>query len=252
MAPLIIADRPDPLIEMFCDGVRSRGRRIEWLDFAEAANLFRVSRQGLTCTVYPDLPTILRLPHSDRAWDDADQQFHRAERRSLVWAAAALMKSVVINRPNVHGFAACGSSSAHVIRHRLGLSVGALEVCASECPDPMGEAAHWWTESAREGFARPWHDSAITGPFRAGAVHADDEQSLVIVAGAEVLRAPTHQLRQASAEACRKLGLGFAAVSWRRRHGEESLLRVDPHPRLDHVAGVEEAVTDALWAVLNT
>ena len=208
--------------------------------------------------VEPAMPMFVRLPASLSPWADREAQFHYAEICSLVWAAAALSASQVINRPDAFGLAGRCSSSSTVLRRRARHEIGGTEVFASALPEPSGPSDEWWVEPQVARMAMPWTSrDARSGPFRAGQVRPGFELRAVIVVGDQAFSGAVSggvfDIAGSSVEICRTLDITFARVTWRCYAHEETpvLVQVNPQPSLADIGDLWSDVVSHLLSELG-
>jgi hypothetical protein len=258
---LVVADRPDPLAERFVNSARAAGRSVEHLDYPNAAGRLSLSRVGRSVQIEPTVPIFLRLPRAARPWADGEVNFHRAERCSLVWAAAALTNAPVINRPNALGLAAGWSSSTTVACRRADIKADSREIFASQPPEPASavfpavDESEWWFEDQQTGRILSYSErGAARGPIRAGRLRPGFELRVVTVVGARAFECQgvPASILERSMGAAMGLGLGFASVTWRWYASTASgeLARVSPHPILHDVGDRWDDVASALLSEL--
>jgi hypothetical protein len=239
---LIIADPPDPLAQRLSDHAMSSGWPTEWLTYADASRRLSLARTGSTTVVSPTIPMFLRLPLAASPWEDGENQFHRAEIHSLVWAAAALNDAPVVNRPDSFGFSSRYALSTSVIRQRSGFGPNGPEVFSSDPPNPLGPVDEWWVELQSDRSTFPWTPEDMgKGPYRAGRVRPGFRLLVVPVVGrdgiGDAIEGSKTELLMTSARICNSLGLAFATVSWRwyAEDGTTEFARLNPHPTLEEI-----------------
>ena len=253
---MVIADDPDLLVDRFVCYAESNGCSVERLSYANACRRLSISRAGSSVRVEPVVPMLLRLPSSN-PWADDESQFHRAERCSLVWAAAALSSSPAINRPDAFGFSSQFALSTAVVKSRAGLRVDAPESYSSEVPEPLGPSSEWWLERQEDRRTIAWsmrEDAA--GPFRAARVRPGFVLRTYTVVGdrsfVDIPGTSDVEIGQSSIELCKGLGVAFATVTWRWYASEQTaeFARLNPHPTIGDVGAAWAGVAPKLLSEL--
>lgn len=163
----------------------------------------------------------------------------------MLWAAAALTRAPVLNRPTGRGFEARWSSSGAVTERRAETETAPELYACSPAGLGAPSDAPWALEDSR-GRTRPW-TGADTGeaPYRARPLLADERYERVVVLGERAWRITSVPLERLDLEArssalAARLGLAFACVTWGIDDAQESarLARIDPYPRADQVLPV--------------
>src|SRR5690349_2642094 len=230
---LVVAPATDPLARDLAERGRSAGIEVEVVSHDAAAGLFTLSRRAGVDRVSPDRPIFLRLPAGLPPGTPDDRQFHDAERRAIVWAAAALTSAPVVNRPGVHGFQGRVWPSTAVLRRRAGLPGSGTEVFTC-CPRHAGSALKgddWWLEHLGTYQVSPAASAPPCGPFRAGRLTGQPRVALACVVGSDVLLSPglpvslVQRMEEDSRRICQALGVTFATIPW-----HEATESAEPQP----------------------
>jgi hypothetical protein len=185
--------------------------------------------------------------------------------RSL-WAAAALSKSTVINRPGVDGFMGRLSHSAALTELRAGCG-GALEVFAKSAPPPPEDRKQETVPLLLEGMEQRWYIQDLgtyrtaawphmpegVGPYRARWASTEPAYEVVAVLGSNAWRCTIvpldHlELEQKSIFLLKQLKLVFGTVIWSISQDLKSatLARVNSFPTMGQVQFVWTSLGPAL------
>jgi hypothetical protein len=258
---LIVATPDDPVAIETRDYLAEHSRRAIVLDPFDAAQVFTVGvRNGMAC-VEPEMPLFLRLPAPPSPRPSFDAEFHYHECLAQLWAAAALMRSPVINRPTVQSLGSRVSYSAALTEFRAAEPVGYVEVFSSSFPDPVGEGGEqWWVQDSGTMTTAAWPQQPQgKGPFRARWSAADPVFELVVVLDDHAWRCTTAELghlrlRERSIALAAELGLTLAALTWRiEPDGAVGyLVHVEPFPGLEILRMVWFGLGPQLLAMLSS
>lgn len=233
------------------EALSRRGWRCAFLDGPSAARFFtiRVAESGVK--ISPDIPLFVResaWPRDKGASDD--EQFLRWEAYSTFWAAAALCKSPVINRPARRS----SRLTTSTIASRTGLRSGNAhrELYVSKPAMALGrlDPPIWGQDidfRAKEISAlRP------NVPARLRTVDVDARYEIVSVVGARAFTATDDPrtrrdgLAARSMEIAARLGLQFASVIWMVNADTATPVRVSGEPSMAELRACQEGVLNAL------
>lgn len=250
----IVASPGDALAGAFEGLARSRGRGVDRLTHDEAAASISIEVAPDGLRIVPDAALFLRPP-LERPAEDEDAAFLQAERQAHLWAAAALSRFPVVNRPTPAGLWGRATYSGAVTERRAGLVSRRNEVfCTDAFLRPWPGA---WAAARPDGVVLPW-PATQTGPFRARPIDAGEEYEAVIVAGDLAWhRTDTPlwdlELDARSVAAARNLELTFAVVWWAIPPAADSsaLVRVVPAPSFADVAPRWPLVGETLLSLLS-
>jgi hypothetical protein len=254
---LVVASRHDPVAALLAEYARARGRTPIVLEHADAARLFTIENGAAGARVEPEVPMLLRPPMPRVPGRDSDTVFLDGECGAVLWAAAALTKAPVLNRPGERGFEGRWSPSGSVTERRADVAVDA-ELYASGNGGEQPDRRRWALEDPR-GRTRIWSGADESeGPFRARPVLDDERYECVVVLGERAWRTTLAEIEQfelerRSVDVVARLGLAFAVVTWGVERGLSSvrLARVDPYPRADQLVPVWGEVAPALLEALG-
>jgi len=254
---LLVADPRDPMATLMTAEARRHDRRLVAVTHEDAGRMFTILGEAEGARVEPDLPMLLRPAPPPVPNLDSDARFLGGESLAVLWAAGALARSPVLNRPTTRGFEAgwCYSGAITERRARTGM---ALELYARDETDAGPPDDRAWAVEDMRGRTRRW-TSPDTGdaPFRARPVIEGEAYERVVVVERQAWRSTTVALDAFDLEArsiaiARNLGLGFVAVTWGLDPGLEQarLARIDPYPRVDQLLPVWQEVAPALIEAL--
>lgn len=255
---LLIADRRDPVATLIAAEARRHDRCLLVMEHEDAGRLFTIAGEAEETRIEPDLPMLLRPTAPPIPNRESDAVFLGGESLATLWAAAALARSPVLNRPSTRGFEAGWSSSGAVTERRAKARV-APEIYARAQSDAGPPDERAWAVEDMRGRTRRWV-GADTGdaPYRARPVIEDEGYERVIVLNQQAWRSTTLDLDHfglegLSIEIARNLGLGFVAVTWGLDPALENarLARIDPYPRVDQIFPVWAELGPALIAALS-
>jgi hypothetical protein len=246
----------DALADAVAQRVISRGRRAIMLSVPEAAEFFTVELDGLGARVTPDLPVFV-APLSARGGadvGDSDADFHESERLGALWAAAALMRSPVINRPGQFGFSGrCASSSASTALS-CGEFDGRSELYFRGTPACARITSEWVEDIER--YQMTAGSSRDPGTYRSRDTTRVSGYYPVAVVGERcfpclVDDARLNTVADRSIDAVRKLELSFAVLFWGILAGDEAVLSaVFPWPNLVQLGASRDIVIESLAGLL--
>jgi hypothetical protein len=258
---IVIGEPGDRLAANFAATAKAEGHSVMFDGITASVQRLAIATSQDVCRVLPDVPMLLRLPPHPVPLLDGDEAFHRGERMAMLWAAAALSRSPVINRPGAGGFAGRCSPSAALTEIRAGVFAGRQEVFSRVPPPPAGDPGGrlWCLQDTGTYATACWpHVPVGAGPYRARQVEADEEYELVTVVGERAWRASTVPLESLALEArsvalVAALELTFAVVTWgiSRQRAGGVMARVNPFPTWEQVWHVWPDVASALLAALQ-
>jgi hypothetical protein len=259
---VVVGEPEDRLAAELAARARAEGRSVLFAGIAACIERIVVATSCDSCRVDPDVPMLLRLPPPPATLLPPDEAFHRGERLAMLWAAAALCRSPVINRPGTGGFSGRCSPSAALTEIRAGVFAGRTEVFSRVPPPPAGMDATggiWCLQDTVTHSTTCWPDVPVgIGPYRARPVDPDEAYELVTVVGESAWRASTVPLESLALEArsialVAALELTFAVVTWAvSRQGARGVpARVNPFPTLEQVRHVWPEVASTLLRVLR-
>jgi hypothetical protein len=253
---LVVAEAGDELAAQLVGRARLAGRTVLHVGYREAARILCVTQDAETLVV-PECPMLVRAPYAPPSGTPQREAFHQSEIRALVWAAAALTRSPVVNRPNADGFAGRVARSSAVVRLRAGLPPR-QEIFASHASAALTDEPHddWWFEHqgsyAGFGGGRPLNDR---GPYRVGCSGSADDVMIACVVGSLVTVNPPGAealVRDRSGAVATALDLQFATMVWRRGLDSDfELGRVNPYPTLLELGDRVDDVMAELLAMLK-
>jgi hypothetical protein len=265
MDVLIVGSLSDGVVRETAILLEERSRRVTVADTETAARLFTIRVERGETTVEPDLPIFLRATSPPAVRAGFDDAFLHGESLATLWAAAALCRSPVINRPTTYALAGNISASAAINERRAGIYSGNIEVFAGSrpCPPEPDSASgfpfrkQWYAQAQGDWRATPWQEASRNGVYRARWASVDPAYDIVVVLGAQTWRCTTVPLdhlglEQRSRAICGRLKLQFAALIWDIAPDLQSaaLARVDPYPSMEQIQyvwlGLGPAIAEAL------
>lgn len=215
---LVIADQNDSLACALVEYGLKREIDIERAGLDSAVQKLSVTREGDVVTVEPQCALFLRPTYVST--DNRIARFHEDEKRSLLWAAAALTTAPVINRPTVLGLAGPSWLSMAHLRRRAGLPCDRYETFSSDV-DPAGPLDEWWVEDYTTRQVSPARELLSSrGPFRGGQLpRAISVRWVTVVLSEASISGPCEPstataIRTGSLQICQSLGLQFASIPW--------------------------------------
>jgi hypothetical protein len=234
---LIVAGGEDKVATRLGIALEKRGRPIIRLDGPSAARIFSLRVLPNSTVVVPNLPMFVRASawaHT-RTARDGDEHFLWAEAYATFWAAAALSRAPVINRPTPSGPA--GQFTSTAIAAALGMSgVPGPEVHASGPEMITDPTAETWGENVHL-QSGPVALLPQKVPLRARKVNQDSLYEIVTVVGLRAFPATmdprTMELRLVSRSVliARKLKLDFATITWSIDPAGATAIRVHATPQ---------------------
>jgi hypothetical protein len=248
---LIVAGSDDELARQLYEALGRRGRHCAFLDGPSAARLFtiRVAKSGVQ--VSPDIPLFVR----ESAWPrnkgvSDDERFLRWEAYATFWAAAALCKSPVINRPARRA----SRFTMSTVASRMGLRSASAyrELYVSKPASALGRLdPPIWGEDI------DFHAKEISAlrpnvPARLRTVDVDARYEIVSVVGARAFTATDDPrtrrdgLAARGVEIAARLGLHFASVTWTVNAGAARPVRVSGEPSMADLRACQQEVLDGL------
>jgi hypothetical protein len=242
---VIVSDPADEVARELQAYVADTDRTAVILDVFDAAQAFTIIVRAGEAVVEPEVPMFLRFPAMPAQRLSFDAEFHVGECVAQIWAAAALSRAPVINRPAAALAGGRTSPSAAVTESRAGLSGtagGGIEVFSSQYPEPVpGDGERFWVEDLGTLRTRAWPQRpGGSGPYRARWSDGDPVMEIVVVLGDRAWRCTTADidhldLERQSIAAAAALGLTLAAFTWRvtGEGASARLVNVDPHPALE-------------------
>jgi hypothetical protein len=250
---LIVAGKKDRVADRLRRDLERIGRRAEILDGPSAARLFTIRVQPSGATVKPSPPMFVRASawwYNDSS-ADADERFLRAEAYAAFWAAAALSKSVVINR------IARSGGGGRLTAGALAAAMGALDAAARDIyasgpefiENSCGEAI--WGEDCefRIGSISELRPGE---PLRARKVNPTALYEIVTVVGDRAFcatadpRSAELDLADRSAALCRRVDTHFATITWAIDELGATPVRLNPSPEEPELRYAWRDVSQAL------
>jgi hypothetical protein len=217
---LIIARQDDGIAIRLRQALERRRHRVSHLDGPSAAHLFTIRVESNSTSVAPPVPIFVRASAwwYDQAPQDPDYGFLRAEEYATFWAATALSRAPVINRPGRYG--AVGRMTSGAIASALNLQP---ELACSESyasgPEVVEGADDIWGEDANY-VSAPIKDLQARIPVRARKVNPNALYEIITVVGTSAFAA-TDDSRTAeldlicqSLALARKANVHFATITW--------------------------------------
>lgn len=257
---IIVGDRADRFSIEVVEIAKQTGYVAAILDVFEAGQLFSVSIDSGCAVVTPDLPMLLRMSSPSAMRTDFDTSFQYGECLATLWAAAALSKSTVLNRPTPSSFWGRSSNSSVLTKLRAGLSEEEIEVFSLHPTAPPTELANqqWYVQDLTTYTTTAWPNIPEgEGPYRAYYSDPDPAYEMVVVLGDQAWRCTTAllehlELEQKSISIIKKLELTFGVVIWSISPDFENaaLFRVNPFPSMQQVQFVWPALAPALLEAL--
>jgi hypothetical protein len=217
----IVALEADAVARAVSKAARLRGYRAETLTPLEYAATVDVRVGGETVLVEPDVPLLLRAPSIGQD-HSPDAEFLVAEASAVMHSAAALQRSVVINRPSaVARFGRTSGLLDHALRAAT-IDPELAEVVRRErftSRFPSGAEALEVEEVGTGDAAWVPEQPHGAGPYRARGGRREDDQAVVVVLGGRWwARRPAfsarHDLGPRSAAVLAALDLTFGSVHW--------------------------------------
>jgi hypothetical protein len=229
---LIVGRREDAVARRLESALTARGHSAAWLDGPTSARLFTIRVTAAGAQVTPDLPMFIRptpwWPTDAEA--TADARFLRNECYATFWAAAALCRRRVINRPSADGT---------VYRLTAGSlrtdECGGSEIYASGPEQIADDDGALWGENAEYRVGELATLPAGV-PVRARPVDVSAGYEIVTVVGAQAFPATTdarsaeHDLASRSIALAQRFGVHFAAVTWAATDDAAEAVRLNPFP----------------------
>ncbi|AFY31477.1 hypothetical protein [Calothrix sp. PCC 7507] len=253
---VIVGDRSDFLAIAVVNLAKEQGFVAEILDVCAAAQLFTVSIDSGCAIVTPDIPLLLRMPAPSTIREDFDASFQYGECLATLWAAAALMKSTVINRPTPFSAWGRASNSTVLTEVRAGLSPEGMEVFSLHPPAPAQQLVNqqWYLQDMTTFTDTPWPEiPGGEGPYRAYYSDSEPAYEMVVVLGEQAWRSTTAplehlQLESRSISVMKPLDITFGVVIWSISPDLDHavLFRVNPFPSLQQVQFVWHSLAPAL------
>jgi len=250
---LIVASPRDELACQLHEAVSRRGRRCTLLDGPSAARLFTIRVGEGGAHVSPDIPLFIRAsawPRQEGASED--ERFLRREAYATFWAAAALCKSPVINRPA--GRSSMARLTISAIASRMGLRPGDKhsELYVSKPAMALGRLdPPIWGEDID---FRTSEISALRPdvPARLRTVDVDARYEIVSIVGTRAFAATDDPrtrrggLPARSRKMAAHFGLHFASVTWMVNADTATPLRVSGEPSMAELRTCRDAVLEGL------
>ena len=250
---LIVAGPHDDVACRLHEALQFRGVQCEYLDGVSAATAFTIRVDDTGVGVCPDVPLFLRASAwgGDASASD-DERFLREEAYATLWAAAALSRSPVINRPTSTG--PVGRLTVSGIASRTGIPMTDVhrELYVSDPAMAVGrlDPPMWGEDSefrTREFAALPQHS-----PARLRSVVPDACYEIVSTVGARAFsvtddpRSRQLGLLDRSLAMADSLGLNFATVTWSVSADDALPARVNAQPDTAEMYTCIDAVVAAL------
>ncbi|QEX20733.1 hypothetical protein FRZ61_06520 [Hypericibacter adhaerens] len=254
---LLIADRRDPVATLIAAEARRHDRRLVVMEHEDAGRMFTIVGEADATRVEPDLPMLLRPTSPPIPNRDAGARFLSGESHAALWAAAALARSPVLNRPTLQGFEAGWCYSAAITERRARAAMAPELYARDEADAGPPDDRSWAVEDVR-GRARRWvRPDTGDAPYRARPVIEDEAYERVVVVNRQAWRSTLaaldgFDLEGRSIAIAGELGLGFAVVTWGLdpRLAQARLARIDPYPRVDQLLPVWQEAAPALIEAL--
>jgi hypothetical protein len=253
-ADVIVVDEPADLFgAAFCDWALARGVRAARLRLPEVASELSIAGDGDRPTVEPEMAMLLRPLQGVRPPALPDERFIWGEQFATLWAAAALTRSPVVNRPNEWGWASKTTMSAVVTERRAGLEAPPAESVWKRCPPGKPFSHHQDLET----WAQPDDPSQLEfGRSRALPPMCGFDQVVVVGERAWRVTAPgVHDaaIEETSIRATAVLALAFATISWGfpADGGAPLITKINGFPTLRECVPVLDSVFDALLEQLQ-
>lgn len=253
---IIVGDRGDRFATEVVNFAKQKGFIAEILDVCEAAQLFTVNVDSGRAIVTPDIPLLLRMPAPSTIRQDFDSSFQYGECLATLWAAAALMKSTVINRPTPFSAWGRAANSSILTSHRAGLHPKGREVFSLYPAAPPQEFANqqWNVQDLTTYIDTPWPEIPEgKGPYRAYDSDTDPAYEMVVVLGKQAWRCTTApleelQLEYQSISIIQQLEMTFGVVIWSISPNLDNyaLFSVNPFPAIQQVQFVWHSLAPAL------
>ncbi|QSJ14639.1 hypothetical protein JYQ62_22350 [Nostoc sp. UHCC 0702] len=257
---IIVGDRGDRFAIEVVNLAKQKGFVAEILDVCEAAQLFTVSIDSGCAIVTPDIPLVLRMSAPSAIRQDFDTSFQYGECLATLWAAAALMKSTVINRPTPFSAWGRAANSSVLTQVRAGLTPEGTEIFSLHPPTPPQELVNqqWNVQDLTTFIDTPWPEIPEgEGPYRAYYSDFDPAYEMVVVLGEQAWRCTTAslehlQLENQSIAMIKQLEMTFGVVIWSisPNLNNSTLFRVNPFPSMQQVQFVWHSLAPALIDIL--
>jgi hypothetical protein len=229
---LIVGHREDAVARRLEAALAARGHNAAWLDGPAAARLFTIRVIAVGNQVAPDMPMFVRpVPWWDTdAQASPDARFLRNECYAAFWAAAALCRRSVINRPTPDG------PVYRLTAGSLGTDAAGLGEIHASGPEQVAEddGAFWGENTEYRVGALAMLPSGV--PVRARRVDLGAGYEIVTVVGAQAFPATTDPRSAAHDLAARSIGLArrfrvhFATVTWAVTDDTAEAVRLNPNP----------------------
>lgn len=255
---LLVCEPDDPVAVGLASVALSRGRRPILLDHDQAGRLFSVASAPDGARVEPEVPIMLRPRTAPPRAMTPDERFLRGEAWATLWAAAALAKSPVINRPGPFGAEGRWSPSGAVTEARAAAPATAELFLSQRRRSPPPDARPWAIEPYGAAARRWLKAGGVSALGRARPLLKGERYECVTVLGDQAWRGstvdlPALELEARSIEAARKLDLAFVTVTWGidAAHDAARLARIAPYPSLDQLWPIWAEVTSALLETLT-
>jgi hypothetical protein len=252
---LIVASTTDLFARAFSQKCVKLGYSVKEMNLETAAGIFSISLENGLATIEPDVRMLLRIPAPAEYDYSFDKAFLDGERFATLFAAAALSKSTVINRPYKGSLTGRCTHSTALTQLRGDMAKIQAEVFSNIYPSPDGrdEGKLWCVQDLGTFHSAPWPSMPPgDGPYRA-KWSAEPSYEFVTVVDNKAWRATTvdleHlQLESTSIALVKRLELRFASVTWAISPCLQysTLTRVDPYPPVHKVKFVWQEVSTAL------
>lgn len=250
----IVDEVEDAFSAVFASIADDRGRRVERMRLSAFARSVTINHDAAGARVTPDSPMLLRPLQGIAGAASDDERFQWGEEFAVLWSAAALNSSPVVNRPCEWGTAGRAAFSA-VVTDQRGLA-------RSFSPEAfshdlwMGESgfefhqdldswrhtttpeAHSFVRSRRLPPMRGWEQVVVVGDFGLRVTMAGIGPYLIDVRSVQIAKL---------------LALGFCVISWGipLKGGTPIVTRVNPFPTLDECRPVLRQVCAELLEILQ-
>jgi hypothetical protein len=258
----IIAHDADPVANHLFEYARLEGAEVVRWNPADAARQFTIRVCGSGATVSPDRPTLLRPPSNPLRRVSFDAAFLAHEASAMVWAAAGLMNSPVVNRPSRFGLSSLWTPSMIATCRRVGDMPMSAELYTRKLEDldqTPGQGDEVWCAQDLGTYkvAQLPDLPAGSGPYRSRRLATERLHEAVVVVAGQAWRCTEAQvghlsLEQRSSDIISRLGLTLGCVTWTVSDDlrEADLLRIEAYPGMDLLAPVWAAAGRALLAFL--
>jgi hypothetical protein len=257
---IIVGDESDRFCGEVAEIAMEKGYDVAILDVYDAARVFSIGIEDGQAFVTPDIPMILRMSPPAAVRASFDDSFQYGECLATLWAAAALSKSTVINRPTANSIWGRTSYSSVLTKLNAGAIEEQVEIFSSQAPTPPSKQVNkeWYLQDLVTYNTTPYPEIPKgEGPYRARWSEPDPAYEIVVVLDDKAWRCTNISLEHLELEEksiflVRNLDLIFGAVIWNISEDltDTTIARIDSFPLMEQLQFVWPALAPALLEVL--